>query len=62
MRADSAAKSENYKEMTADLMNGEYASFIEFMEEVRSLLRSHNLTNRHHDLLRDKAKKHFGIE
>lgn len=62
MKADTQARSINYKEMCKDLINGEYDSFTSFMEEVRRLVRHHDLTNRHHGLLMDKAKKHFGIE
>ncbi len=61
MKADSEAKSLNYKEMCQDLENGEYSSYTAFMEEVRNLLRHRDLTNRHHTLLMNKARKYFNL-
>ena len=54
-------RSENYKEMTADLKNNEYVSFDEFMNEVSNVLWEDGLTTRQFILLRDKARKHFGV-
>ena len=47
--------------MASDLKNNEYESFDEFMNEASHVLWEDGLTTRQFVLLRDKARKHFGI-